>query len=91
MEVMKLNYIRDIIENMARQNHLDVLKILVKYDDIIINSNRSGIRVNLSEVKQNVIDDLVNYIKYIQAQENALNVDEKQKETYKNVYFNNKT
>ena len=91
MEDMKLNYIRDIIENMARQNHLDVLKILVKYDDVVINSNRSGIRVNLSEVKQNVIDDLVNYIKYIQAQENALNVDEKQKETYKNVYFNNKT
>lgn len=90
MDDMKLNYIRDIIENMSRQNHLDVLKILVKYDDVVINSNRSGIRVNLSGLKQNVIEELVNYIKYIQAQENTLNIDEKQKETYKNVYFNNK-
>jgi hypothetical protein len=91
MDNVKLNYIRDVIGNMSRQNHLDVLKILVKYDDVVINSNRSGIRVNLSELKQNVIEELSNYIKYIQAQENALNVDEKQKETYKNVYFNNKT
>lgn len=90
MDDMNLNYIRDIIENMPRQNHLDVLKILVKYEDVVINSNRSGIRVNLSGLKQNVIEDLVNYIKYIQAQENALNIDEKQKETYKSVYFNNK-
>lgn len=90
MDDMNLNYIRDIIENMPRQNHLDVLKILVKYEDVVINSNRSGIRVNLSGLKQNVIEDLVNYIKYIQAQENTLNIDEKQKETYKNVYFNNK-
>ena len=88
---MKLNYIRDIIENMSRQNHLDVLKILVKYEDVVINSNRSGIRVNLSGLKQPVIEELVNYIKYIQAQENTLNIDEKQKERYKSVYFNNKT
>jgi hypothetical protein len=90
MDDMNLNYIRDIIENMPRQNHLDVLKILVKYEDVVINSNRSGIRVNLSGLKQNVIEELVNYIKYIQAQENTLNIDEKQKETYKSVYFNNK-
>jgi hypothetical protein len=91
MDDMKLNYIRDIIENMSRQNHLDVLKILVKYDDVVINSNRSGIRVNLSGLKQQVIEELINYIKYIQAQENTLIIDEKQKETYKSVYFNNKT
>ena len=91
MDDINLNHIRDIIENMPRQNHLDVLKILVKYEDVVINSNRSGIRVNLSELKQNVIDELVNYIKYIQTQENTLNIDEKQKETYRDVYFNNKT
>ena len=86
---MKLNYIRDIIENMSHQNHVDILKILVKYEDICINSNKSGIRINLSELKSEVINELITYIKYFQTQENTLNIDEKQKETYKNEYFSN--
>jgi hypothetical protein len=89
MTDINLNYIRDIIESMNHQNHVDVLKILVKYDDVCINSNKSGIRVNLTELKPEVINKLVEYIKYIQAQENVLNVDEKQKENYKNEYFSN--
>jgi hypothetical protein len=89
MTDVKLNYIRDIIETMNHQNHVDILKILVKYDDICINSNKSGIRINLTELKPEVINKLVEYIKYIQAQENVLNVDEKQKENYKNEYFSN--
>jgi len=89
MEYMKLNYIRDIIENMSHQNHVDILKILVKYEDICINSNKSGIRINLSELKPEVINELINYVKHVQTQENELNVDEKQKETYKNEYFSN--
>lgn len=86
---MKLNYIRDTIENMNHQNHVDILKILVKYKDVCINSNKSGIRINLTELKPDVINELINYIKYIQTQENVLNVDERQKETYKNEYFSN--
>jgi len=89
MTDIKLNYIRDIIESMNHQNHVDILKILVKYDDICINSNKSGIRINLTELKPEVINKLVEYIKHIQVQENVLNVDEKQKENYKNEYFSN--
>ncbi len=86
---MKLNYIRNIIENMSHQNHVDILKILVKYDDIYINSNKSGIRINLSELKPEVISELIDYVKYVQTQENSLDIDEKQKEIYKNEYFSN--
>jgi hypothetical protein len=74
---------------MNRQNHIDILKILVKNKDICINSNKSGIRINLAELNPNVINELINYIKYIQTQENVLKVDEKQKENYKNEYFSN--
>lgn len=86
---MKLNYIRNIIENMSHQNHVDILKILVKYNDIYINSNKSGIRINLSELKPEVISELIDYVKYVQTQENSLDIDEKQKEIYKNEYFSN--
>lgn len=87
MTDINLTYVRDIIESMNPQNHVDVLKILVKYDDVCINTNKSGIRVNLTELKPEVINELIEYIKYIQTQENVLKIDEKQKETYKNEYF----
>ena len=89
MADIKLNYIRDVIESMNHNNHVDILKILVKYDDICINSNKSGIRINLTELKPKVVNELINYIKHIKAQETDLNVDEKQKENYKNEYFSN--
>lgn len=89
MSDMKLNYIRDTIELMNRQNHIDILKILVKHKDICINSNKSGLRINLTELNSDIINELINYIKYIQNQENVLKEDEKQKENYKNEYFSN--
>ena len=89
MSDMKLNYVRDLIEMMGHQNHIDILRILAKHKDICINSNKSGLRINLTELAPEVIDELVNYIKYIQNQENVLKVDEKQKENYKNEYFSN--
>jgi len=48
MTYIKLNYIRDIIESMNYQNHVDILKILVKYVVICINSKKSVIRINLT-------------------------------------------
>lgn len=89
MTDMKLNYIRDTIELMNHSNHVDVLKILVKHKDVCINSNKSGLRINLTELSPEIINELVNYIKYIQNQENVLKEDEKQKENYKNEYFSN--
>ena len=89
MTDMKLNYIRDTIELMNHSNHVDVLKILVKHKDVCINSNKSGLRINLTELSPEIINELVNYIKYIQNQENVLKEDEKQKENYKIEYFSN--
>ncbi len=89
MTDMKLNYIRDTIELMSHQNHVDILKILVKHKDVCINSNKSGLRINLAQLSPEIINELINYIKYIQNQENVLKEDEKQKEEYKNEYFSN--
>ena len=65
MTDMKLNIVRDSIESMNQQNHIDVLKILIKHKDICLNSNKSGIRVNLTELKPEVIHELIDYINYI--------------------------
>jgi hypothetical protein len=82
-----MTYIRDSIQNMDKQNHIEVLKMLKKHNNIVINSNKSGIRINLSELNNDIINELLNYIKHIQMLEKNLNVLERQKEEITNDFF----
>lgn len=85
--VSELDYIREIIEGMNKFNQIEVLRILNKHKDIILNENKYGVHINLSEVKTEVIDELNNFIQYVNAQETNLHDIEKQKENFKNIYF----
>lgn len=84
---MDIVTIRNSIEKMNKFNQIEVLRILNKHSDVIINENRYGVHVNLSDLTVSVIDELSQYIQYVQTQERALNQDEKQKEDIKNIYF----
>ena len=77
---MDIVSIRNSIEKMNKFNQIEILRILNKHNDVIINENRNGIHVNLSELKESVIDELNQYVKYVNAQESTLNKDEKQKD-----------
>lgn len=83
----KVNGIRETIESMSKFNQIEVLRILTKHKDVIINENKYGIHINLSELSDDVIDELLVYISYVNAQEIELNNIEKQQESYKNIYF----
>jgi hypothetical protein len=83
----KLNNIREQIENMSKFNQIEILRILTKYKDVIINENKYGIHINLSELSIDIINDLIMYIKYVNNQEVYLNNAEKEKEKYKNTFF----
>ena len=85
--VSELNYLRESIENMNKFNQVEVLRILNKHKEVTLNENKYGTHINLSEVKKEVLDELTNFIKYVNAQENTLNAVEKQKEEYRNTYF----
>jgi hypothetical protein len=85
--VSELNYIRDSIENMNKFNQVEVLRILNNDKEVMLNENKYGVHVNLSELKKEVVDELVLYIKYVTTQEINLNRVEQQKEDYKNIYF----
>jgi hypothetical protein len=82
----ELNFIREVIETMNKFNQIEVLRILHKHS-ITLNENRYGVHINLSELKKEIIDDLQNYINYVNTQEITLHQVEKQKETFKNIYF----
>jgi hypothetical protein len=83
----ELNYIRDSIENMNKFNQIEVLRILNKHKEVILNENKYGIHINLSELSKEVLDELNIYINYVNTQEITLHQVEQQKENFKNIYF----
>ena len=85
--ISELNYLRDTIENMNKFNQVGVLKILYKNKDVTLNENKYGIHINLSELRKDVLDELADYVKYVNTQENNLKQIEQQKEDYRNTYF----
>jgi len=78
---------RDNIEKMSKFHQLNILKILNNNKSVIINENKNGIHINLSDLDENIIEELHKYVSYVTTQENALNKDEKEKESIKNIYF----
>jgi hypothetical protein len=85
--VSELNYIRESIENMNKFNQVEVLRILNNHKDVILNENKYGVHVNLTELNKNVVEEIKLYIDYVNNQESTLNAIEKQKESFKNIYF----
>jgi len=84
---IQLNQMREQIEGMTKFNQIEILRILTKNKNVTINENKYGIHINLSELKNEILDDLLSYIKYVNTQEIYLNNVEQEKEKYKNTYF----
>ena len=83
---VKINNIREQIENMTKFNQIEILRILTK-NNVTINENKYGIHINLSELDTDILKELYNYIKYVNTQESYLNSAEREKEQYKNTFF----
>jgi len=82
-----LNYVREAIESMTKFNQVEILRILTKNKNVMINENKYGIHINLSELNPQIIKELKMYINYVNTQEIQLNQTEQQKESFKNIYF----
>ena len=85
--ISELNYIRDSIEQMNKFNQIEILRILSKHSDVVLNENKYGVHINLTELPKKVVDELNLYIHYVNTQEITLGKVEKQKEEFKNTYF----
>lgn len=85
--INELNHIRDTIESMNKFNQIEVLRILSKHKDVILNENKYGIHINITELNKEIITELNTYIMYVTSQEKNLHKIEQQKEEYRNAYF----
>lgn len=87
MDTEELIKIKSKIENMEKKNHLQILQLLKKYSNITLNENNNGTFINMNELDKNIIFELEKYIKYIDAQRQFLDKDEKEKNSLENKYF----
>ena len=83
----KLNYIRETIESMNKFNQIEVLRLLNKHKNVFFNENKYGVHINLTELPNNIIDELEIYIHYVNTQEDTLHEAEQQKLSLQNIYF----
>ena len=83
----ELNFIRETIEKMNKFNQIEILRILQKCKEVTLCENKYGVHINLSEVKNEIIYEMKNYINYVNTQEMTLYQMEEEKEKFKNTYF----
>lgn len=86
MDVDKLKFMRDNIEKLDTNNHIDILRLLVK-NDVFINENKNGVFINLTDLSNDIINDIEKYIDYVMEQKIDLDYIEKQKDVLENTYF----
>ena len=77
---------KSTIEQMDKNNQIEVLRLLHK-NNAILNENKNGIHINLTELNEDTLKYIYNFVEYINTQENKLNDDEHEKQRYKNMFF----
>jgi RAB protein geranylgeranyltransferase component A len=87
-EIFTLETLRNKIEKMPKDRHIQALNILVKYHLVTINEPKYGnVNVNLSCVPKEAVDDLMKFVSYVEDQEKSLMLAEEQKKIYQEVFF----
>tara|TARA_B100001057_G_scaffold496065_1_gene596563 strand:- start:3899 stop:4207 length:309 start_codon:yes stop_codon:yes gene_type:complete len=89
MEGVTLECLRDDIEKMDKIHQERIFNIL-KESKINYTKNSNGVFINMSLLNKKIIDQIKNYILYVELQQQQLNKVEEDKEHYKKTYYDNK-
>jgi len=80
---VSLELLKNKIESMDKQHHVEVLRIMKKNVNVRLNENKSGVFVNLSFLPSETIDEIEKYVNYIDMQQTNLDQGEMEKEKVK--------
>jgi len=81
-----LDKIRKSIEIMPKINQIEFVKILLD-NNVKLTENNNGIFVNLNILDDNIINQFISQIDFINNQNNFLNIDENKKSDLENNFF----
>jgi hypothetical protein len=84
--ICKLHNIKEVIEQMDKCHQIEILKILVN-NSSVISENNNGTFVNLTDLENDIINKLENYIKFVNKQDDQLLNIEKEKAIIKSEFF----
>jgi len=74
------------LEGMTKINQVEALRIFHKHKKDIINENKYGIHINVTDVDTHVLKEVEEFIVYVSKQEKALNdMDELQQELHEDM------
>ena len=84
---MSLDYLKERIENMQKCHQIEILRILKNFSYVKMNENNNGTFINLTELPENVINELENYTKYVNEQQIQLKMIESEKNNLEKHFF----
>jgi hypothetical protein len=84
---MNLQLIKDRIERMTVNYHIELARILIHDNKLEFDENQNGIFINLTQLSPTILTTIEKFIDYVQIQESYINVDETEKNGLKNIYF----
>jgi hypothetical protein len=87
---MSLENLKNRIEKMTKHHQIEVLRLLMKFENVNKNSNNNGTFVNLSKQSEEVIKALEEYADYVDEQQQDINEVEKLKSEIEKDFFNEK-
>jgi hypothetical protein len=85
---MELEQLKNKIETMAKTHHIEILKIIKKKPIIKLNENKSGVFINISLLPNDTLDNIKEYLNYIDVQDESLMSIERIKEGYATLLAN---
>jgi hypothetical protein len=80
--VMELEQLKNKIETMSKTHHIEILKIIKKNHAIKLNENKSGVFINISLLPNDTLNDIKEYLNYIDVQDESILSIERIKEGY---------
>jgi len=87
MTTMNLTTLKEKIETLSQFHQIEILKIIKNDETCTLNENTNGVFINLTNVSNEVVSKLTNYLDYVKEQESQLNEVEQQKSSLSNTFF----
>jgi hypothetical protein len=84
---MNVNEMKDRIEQMPKNYHVEMARILINTHKISYDENQNGLFFNLSQLSTEVYEKMQNFIEYVELQEHQLKIDETEKDGLKDSFF----
>lgn len=84
---MNLTEMKDRIEQMPKNYHIEMARILINTHKISYDENQNGLFFNLSQLTPEVQINMQQFIEYVDLQEQQLRVDEAEKDGLKDIFF----